>query len=396
MPAATDGLDAAWSQLTVGAAAAGRLSAQLAEHDRLVGVAAEQGRAAKYKTAIATLDEAAAAIAESRKLRDRIVASVDVTVLDQWLDRNEAYDKALAGLYTALASVGGKVTKKVRAAIAAEKAARARLPPDARGLVVIMADIGRGSLNRAVIAIEGAKAALADALEPVERAAPSRAGPPSRADPAARYTARSPSWIRVGPGSSTAYTNVSEARASCRSVSSTTSRGMSPRTCWSSRSSTSRRSRDHSTSSIVGSAASSERSPHSASSRPSATRRRWPRPARSGPDGSSLIGAGDAAKLDRETVVRIGGGGRAPARRPRRSVGSRSGWRRSIDALGVPTEAVAELVARGVVEGSYDPKSIYLEAAEAAPPDARRADPRRARPILGQRGAWRPAGPSVG
>jgi hypothetical protein len=167
VPAATDGLDAAWSQLTVGAAAAGRLSAQLAEHDRLVGVAAEQGRAAKYETAIATLEQAAAAIAESRKLRDRIVASVDVTVLDQWLDRNEAYDTALAGLYTALASVGGKVTKKVRAAIDAEKAARARLPPDARGLVVIMADIGQGSLNRAVIAIEGAKASLADALEPV-------------------------------------------------------------------------------------------------------------------------------------------------------------------------------------------------------------------------------------
>jgi hypothetical protein len=114
VPAATDGLDAAWSQLTVGAAAAGRLSAQLAEHDRLVGVAAEQGRAAKYKTAIATLDQAAASIAESRKLRDRIQASVDVTVLDQWLDRNEAYDKALAGLYKALASVGGKVTNKVR------------------------------------------------------------------------------------------------------------------------------------------------------------------------------------------------------------------------------------------------------------------------------------------
>ncbi|MDP9483595.1 MAG: hypothetical protein M3P84_10280, partial [Chloroflexota bacterium] len=167
VPAATDGLDAAWSQLTVGAAAAGRLSAQLAEHDRLVGVAAEQGRAAKYKTAITTLEQAAAAIAESRKLRDRIVASVDVTVLDQWLDRNEAYDTALAGLYSALASVGGKVTKKVRSAIEAEKTARARLPPDARGLVVIMADIGRGSLNRAVIAIEGAKASLADALEPV-------------------------------------------------------------------------------------------------------------------------------------------------------------------------------------------------------------------------------------
>jgi hypothetical protein len=181
VPAATDGLDAAWSQLTVGAAAAGRLSAQLAEHDRLVGVAAEQGRAAKYKTAIATLAQAAANIAESRALRDRIVASVDVTVLDQWLDRNETYDKALGGLYKALSSVGGKVTKKVREAIDAEKAARAQLPPDARGLVVIMSDIGQGSLNQAVIAIEGAKADLSDALEPVEEPSDEPSDAPSEA-----------------------------------------------------------------------------------------------------------------------------------------------------------------------------------------------------------------------
>jgi hypothetical protein len=163
---ATDGLEAAWDDLTVGASAAGRLSAQLAEHDRLVGAAAEQGRAAKYDAAIATLDEAAATIKESRTVRDRLVASVDVTVLDQWLDRNEAYDKALAALYEALSSVGGKVTNKVRDAIDAEKAARARLPPDARGLVVIMSDIGQGGLNRAVIAIEQARADLSDALAP--------------------------------------------------------------------------------------------------------------------------------------------------------------------------------------------------------------------------------------
>jgi hypothetical protein len=163
---ATDGLDAAWDQLTVGASAAGRLAAQLAEHDRLVGVAAGQGRAAKYKTAIATLAQAADTITASRAARDRIAASVDVTVLNQWLDRNETYDKALSALYRALSSVGGKVTNKVRDAIAAEKAARAGLPPDARGLVVIMSDIGQGGLNRAVIAIEQARADLSDALAP--------------------------------------------------------------------------------------------------------------------------------------------------------------------------------------------------------------------------------------
>lgn len=180
-PSATAGLDGAWDTLTVGAAAAGRLAAQLAEHDRLVGVAAEQGRAAKYKAAIATLDQAAATIKESRAFRDRLSATVDVTVLDQWLDRNESYDKALAALYQALASVGGKVTDKVRKAITAEKEARAQLPPDARGLVIIMADIGRGSLNKAVIEIEGAKAALSDVLEPADEPSGTPSEAPSTA-----------------------------------------------------------------------------------------------------------------------------------------------------------------------------------------------------------------------
>lgn len=169
---ATDGLEAAWAQLTIGAAAAGRLAAQLAEHDRLVGEAAGQGRAAQYKAAIATLAQAADTIAASRAASDRIAATVDVTVLNQWLDRNETYDKALAALYKALSSVGGKVTDKVRDAIAAEKAARAGLPPDARGLVVIMSDIGQGRLNGAVIAIEQARADLSDALEPEVDASP--------------------------------------------------------------------------------------------------------------------------------------------------------------------------------------------------------------------------------
>jgi stage V sporulation protein SpoVS len=57
------------------------------------------------------------------------------------------------------------VTATVRAAVKAEAVARANLPPDRRALVVIMADIGRGGMNGAVIAIEEARATLTDALE---------------------------------------------------------------------------------------------------------------------------------------------------------------------------------------------------------------------------------------
>ncbi len=163
---AVDGLDQAWARLTSGSLAASRLSQLLAAHDEAVLAAAEQGRDARYDDATTTLDDADAAIADARALRDVLANTVDVSVLDQWLDRNEAYDRALRGLYRALDGVGGRVTDEVRDAIAAERAAKEQLPGDSRGLVVIMADIGRGGMNGAVIAIEEAKGQLADALEP--------------------------------------------------------------------------------------------------------------------------------------------------------------------------------------------------------------------------------------
>lgn len=162
---ATDGLQAAWARLTIGSVAAARMSAILAEHDRIVGEAAKQGRDARYDKAIELLDGADAQIAAARQLRSQLATTVDVTVLDEWLDRNADYDAALRGLYKAISKVGGKVTDTVRKAIKAEAAARARLPADTRGLVIIMAEIGRGGMNGAVIAIEEARGRLTAALE---------------------------------------------------------------------------------------------------------------------------------------------------------------------------------------------------------------------------------------
>jgi hypothetical protein len=174
--AATRGLDASWARLTSDAVTATNLSQSLAEHDRLVGVAAERGRAARYKEALTYLDLAAEQIKTSDTLRTALANTVDVTVLDQWLQRNESYDTALRGLYVALSKVGGRVTDTVRnaiaAAIAAEKEARTHLPPDSRGLIVIIAEIGRGGMNGAVIAIEEAKAQLSDAMQSAPSDAP--------------------------------------------------------------------------------------------------------------------------------------------------------------------------------------------------------------------------------
>lgn len=163
--AAVQGLDQAWARLTTGSVAATRLSDLLAAHDEAVLEAAEQGRDADYGSAIETLDGADAAIADSRRLRDVLANTVDVSVLDEWLDRNEAYDIALRDLYEALDGVGGRVTDDVREAIEAERAAKDRLPPDSRGLILIMSDIGRGSMNGAVIAIEETRGRLEDAID---------------------------------------------------------------------------------------------------------------------------------------------------------------------------------------------------------------------------------------
>jgi hypothetical protein len=171
---ATEGLDDAWQRLTLSSLSASRMSGLLARHDELVVQAAERGRAARYADAMALLDQADTTITQARKLRDQLANTVDVTVLDQWLDRNADYDVALRGLYKAISTVSGKVTDSVRTAIAAERAARGRLPPDTRGLVVIMGEIGRGGMNGAVIAIEEVRGRLISAIDAAGAAAADR------------------------------------------------------------------------------------------------------------------------------------------------------------------------------------------------------------------------------
>jgi hypothetical protein len=162
----TAGIEEAWTRLTVGSLSASRLSGLLAAHDEAVVAAAERGRDADYATALERLDEADGAIAEAKTLRDRLAATVDVTTLDEWLDRSGDYDVALRALYVAVRRADGQVTDAVRAAIRAEAAAKSRLPPDTRALVLIMSDIGRGGMNAAAIEIERVRTDLDEALAP--------------------------------------------------------------------------------------------------------------------------------------------------------------------------------------------------------------------------------------
>jgi leucyl aminopeptidase len=79
------------------------------------------------------------------------------------------------------------------------------------------------------------------------------------------------------------------------------------------------------------------------------------------------VSGGDADKLDREAVVRV-------AASAERRLGGRDVHRLAIwltplgDVLDGGVAAVAELTARGFVEGSYEPQSIYRESVETAPP----------------------------
>ena len=80
-----------------------------------------------------------------------------------------------------------------------------------------------------------------------------------------------------------------------------------------------------------------------------------------------LLAMGDPARLDREVVVRL-------AATAERRLGGRAVTRLAIwlsplaEALEGDATAVAGLVARGVVEGSYDPRTIYRDSVDSPLP----------------------------
>ena len=77
--------------------------------------------------------------------------------------------------------------------------------------------------------------------------------------------------------------------------------------------------------------------------------------------------AGDAAELDRETVVKVGAS--AERRLAGRPVKSLAIWLSPLaERVDGGAEAAAELLARGVVEGSYDPATIYRDGYSDGPP----------------------------
>ncbi len=165
--AAVEPLRPAWERLTAGVVPALALTGHLLAHDEIAGEAIQLGGAGEYAAAIRRLEVASGELDAARAVRDRLAATVDVSTLDDWLDRNEAYDGAVRDLWDALRRSRGRVTDEVRTAAARERAALAGLPPDARALVVILGDVARGGLNQAVIEIEDARGVILDAIDRV-------------------------------------------------------------------------------------------------------------------------------------------------------------------------------------------------------------------------------------
>jgi hypothetical protein len=160
----TNGLAGSWSRLVQGSLSAGRLTALLEGHDGSIVAAIQAALKGDWPTALARIDSATALLGEAEALRDELQNTVDVGTLNEWLRRNRDYDVALRALYVVSAKSPTRVTPEIRAALAAEKAARDALPRDTANLGIIIAEIARGGLNQAVIGIEEARARLGEAL----------------------------------------------------------------------------------------------------------------------------------------------------------------------------------------------------------------------------------------
>ena len=153
-----------WRQVAAHATEVANLTALFSRHDNTVLEAAARGRRSNWAEAVAILDEALLTVADVQSLRVRLIAGSDGTVLDEWIDRNADHDAALRALYAALEASGGVVTAEVQARRRDQERAFARLPPDRRTIVVIVAEVTRNGLTQAVVAIDDAHGRIDEAL----------------------------------------------------------------------------------------------------------------------------------------------------------------------------------------------------------------------------------------
>ena len=170
------GLAAHWRSVGLRASETANLVGLISEHDTTVIRAAVDGRKRKWKAARDRVAAALEIMKTIEQLRKRLIAESEDTVLDQWIARTKAYDRALRKLYETLRKSKGKITIEVQSARREERTAFENLPPDRRTILVIIAEVTRGGLTRAVLNIEDAHARLDEALEAVDAFVPEPPG----------------------------------------------------------------------------------------------------------------------------------------------------------------------------------------------------------------------------
>jgi len=164
--AAAGELPGYWSQVALVASGPLDLLRAMAAHDTTVETATRSGVAGHWADALASLGDAQRLLLPARAVRDvSHTAGLDVSTLDDLLDRVDAYDAALIDLYTSLQGSGGTETAGSRAALERVNAAQESLPTDQTAMVVVMSDLAGPTITPVLLSVESARGVLETALE---------------------------------------------------------------------------------------------------------------------------------------------------------------------------------------------------------------------------------------
>jgi hypothetical protein len=159
-----------WHGLTTEANRVAGLVDAFLRHDGLVFRATTAGRQSNWDDALAFLDQATGPLTQAASVRDALAPTVDVSTLDDLIDRYRAYDGALTAVYTYLRDGGRQQGLEFDSLQAAVDQAQAALPGDTTAMSVIVSDAAGPSVTDALVAIESAHGDILAALSAVDDA----------------------------------------------------------------------------------------------------------------------------------------------------------------------------------------------------------------------------------
>ena len=170
----------------VAAAAPLELLQVLDAHDAEVLAATDSGRAGRGPTRWPRSTTPQGLLGRPTPSASRHKAGLDVSTLDDLLDRLDTYDAALVDLYTSLEGRTGRRTPRSAAALDRVNAAQESLPTDQAAMVVIVSDLAGPTITPILLSIESA------ARAPWRRPSSAAAAASRRA--AAEPTRYRPAW----------------------------------------------------------------------------------------------------------------------------------------------------------------------------------------------------------